>query len=170
MTKTWIISDTHFFHHNILKFTDAQGKRFRGDLFKDMSDMNETMIRNWNSVVGPDDIVWHLGDVFFGDPHDAANILVRLNGHKNLILGNHDDPKCNVLQKFFKKIKLIHSFRDLGVVMTHMPLHAQQMTEKGWIKINLHGHIHQNNSPPGPYKNMSVEKIDYTPVLLEKLV
>lgn len=29
--------------------------------------MNETIIANWNSVVGPDDIIFHLGDFCLGD-------------------------------------------------------------------------------------------------------
>lgn len=90
MSNIWIISDTHFNHKNILGFTDSEGKKFRGDLFKDVSDMNEQMIYNWNSVIKPEDKVYHLGDVYFGSQPEADAILSRLMGKKRLIVGNHD--------------------------------------------------------------------------------
>lgn len=35
--------------------------------------------------------------------------------------------------------------------------------------INVHGHIHSNPSPEGPYKCVCVEQINYTPVNIEEL-
>ena len=52
--------------------------------------MNETIIANWNSVVGPDDIIFHLGDFCLGDSAEWINVLNRLNGKIYLIAGNHD--------------------------------------------------------------------------------
>ena len=100
---TFVISDWHFGHKNILNFTDWDtGRRFRGDLFKDVDDMNNQMIEQHNAEVGYNDHVLFLGDAFFGDPYLAANCLARLNGKRfDLILGNHDDPKSSIIQKFF---------------------------------------------------------------------
>lgn len=168
--NSFVISDWHFGHKNILHFEDADGKRFRGDLFTDVDDMNRVMIERHNNIVGPNDHILFIGDVFFGDPRQAANCLAQLNGKFDLILGNHDDPKSAILQKYFRSIKLIHYFRELGVVFSHMPLHPQQMAEKPGIKWNVHGHIHQNDSPPGPYINVSVEKLNYTPVRIKDLI
>ena len=51
--------------------------------------MDQTLIENWNSVVGPNDYVFHLGDFCFkGSPY-WDKMLNQLNGHKFLILGNH---------------------------------------------------------------------------------
>lgn len=47
--------------------------------------MNETIIANWNSVVGPDDIIFHLGDFCLGDSAEWINVLNRLNGKIYLI-------------------------------------------------------------------------------------
>ena len=52
--------------------------------------MDEALIANWNSVVGPDDIVFNLGDFAFAPNWRWKEILSRLNGHHYLILGNHD--------------------------------------------------------------------------------
>ena len=51
--------------------------------------MNQKLIENWNSVVGPNDLVFHLGDFAFGGAEIWNKTLPRLNGHKVLILGNH---------------------------------------------------------------------------------
>lgn len=49
----WITSDTHFWHNNILKFPSS--KKYRGDLYETREEMNEAMIKIWNSQVGEDD-------------------------------------------------------------------------------------------------------------------
>ena len=75
-------SDTHFNHTNIIRFCSRP--------FKDVEHMNETLIANWNRVVGPDNIVFHLGDFCLGGSAEWTKILKRLNGKIYLIAGNHD--------------------------------------------------------------------------------
>lgn len=80
--KTFFTSDTHFYHSNIIWFCNRP--------FANVEQMNEAMIRNWNSVVGQDDVVFHLGDFCLGGSAEWIMILDRLNGHIHLVLGNHD--------------------------------------------------------------------------------
>lgn len=164
MTEIYVVSDTHFNHANILKFTGEDGKTFRN--FRDVHEMNETMIENWNKVVTPQDKVYHLGDVFFGNEKEAEVILSRLNGKKRLIVGNHDHLKSPVLHKYFQKIYMWRIFKEYGLLLTHVPVHEGSIRGGG---INVHGHIHQNTSPKGPYKCVCVEHTNYTPVNIEGL-
>lgn len=166
MKNIWVISDTHFNHSNILNFKDKQDKKFRGDLFKDISHMNETMIENWNSVIKPEDKVYHLGDVYFGRQDEADNILSRLNGKKRLILGNHDDGKDSVLKKHFQKIMLWRIFKEFNCLLSHVPIHRESFRK---VDYNVHGHIHEKPSYGKEYINVSVEQISYTPVHIEDL-
>ena len=165
----WVISDTHFSHNNILKFTDSRtGKNVRD--FYSVSHMNEVMIENWNSRVKPGDIVYHLGDVFFGDKEHFKQLWPRLNGAKRLIVGNHDDVKFLSSGSFFQKVMLWRNFGSL--LLTHVPVHVSTLGEgrfHGAKMVNVHGHIHSNPSPQGPYKCVCVEQINYTPVSLESL-
>jgi len=169
MKDIWFISDTHFRHEAILGFKDYAGKTVRP--FSSVDEMDEAMFTNWNSVVKPNDVVYHLGDVLFGSDKVIwlENNFDKLNGTKHLILGNHDNPKF--LAPFFKSIALWKEFD--GIVASHTPLHQSTLDERHRFNdniLNVHGHIHSNPSPEGPYKCVSVEQINYTPINIEELV
>ncbi len=78
----YFISDTHFNHNNIIKYCNRP--------FKDIEDMNESLVTSWNEVVGPEDTVYFLGDFCLGNRNEVIKFGHRLNGHKILIMGNHD--------------------------------------------------------------------------------
>lgn len=80
--RLFFTSDTHFNHTNILRYCNRP--------FKTVGQMNETIITNWNNVVGPDDVIFHLGDFCLGGAEEWNKTLDRLNGRIYLILGNHD--------------------------------------------------------------------------------
>ena len=52
--------------------------------------MTEKLIKNWNSVVGKNAIVYVVGDFARCGKQKIIEIGQRLNGRKRLILGNHD--------------------------------------------------------------------------------
>jgi len=166
----WVTSDTHFNHRNILTFRDKGGSCFRGDKFPDVNHMNEYMVDKWNSVVKPGDKVYHLGDVFFGDKSLFPPLWAKLQGSKRLVVGNHDDVKYLAAGAFFQKIMLWRVFPDWGLIFTHVPIHDTTLYRAGDKALNVHGHIHQNESPPGSYFNVAVERHDYTPVHIEDLI
>lgn len=171
MRDIWVTSDTHFGHANILHFEDEDGQLVRPD-FSSVDDMNQTMVDRWNSVVKPGDIVYHLGDVFFGDKAAFQSLWARLNGRKRLIVGNHDDIKYLSSGGFFQKVMLWRLWPEFNLLFTHVPTHPSTLGEARFRDspvLNVHGHIHQNASPPGPYRCVCVEQTDYTPVHIETL-
>lgn len=171
MAEIFLIADTHFNHGNILGFTQPDGSLVRS--FSSTDEMNEVMIQRWNRVVGKNDKVYHLGDVYFGDAKEADVILKRLNGKKRLVVGNHDDIKSQVIQGNFEKVHLWRKFGDKGLLLTHVPVHPSVLGGARFGKkdtMNVHGHIHKNPSPEGPYRCVSVEQIDYTPINIEGLL
>ena len=174
MTKTFVISDTHFNHANILNFTNENGEKVRPE-FSTVEEMNEHMIDRWNSVVDHNDVVYHLGDVHFGgsiNEKSNRSILSRLNGRKYLCLGNHDNVRDPLLHDFFKKVTFWNYLKEYDVSLSHIPLHESTMSEGrgGKRTRNIHGHIHRNLSPSDRHINVSVEAINYTPVEVESLL
>lgn len=173
MKEIWVISDTHFHHANILGFIDSRtGLKVRPG-FNNVDEMDEHMVEKWNSVVNPGDKVYHLGDVFMGDQNKFKKLWPRLNGRKNLIVGNHDDIRFLSSGGFFKEVYLERKFKDLKLHLSHIPLHPSQHETgapgSGNFLVNVHGHIHGNPTPEGRYINVSVEVVDYTPVNIEVL-
>lgn len=160
MSAIWIISDTHFGHANILTFCGEDGARIRPH-FASATEMDEHMVERWNAVVRPGDKVYHLGDVAIRKEHLA--IVKRLHGQKRLVRGNHDifDTRLYVDAGF----KEIYGVRVLaGLLFSHIPVHPASL---GRFRGNVHGHIHERPSPEGPYLNVSVEAVNYTPITVE---
>ncbi len=162
--EKFFISDTHFFHTNILKFTGDDGKRIRP--FDSLEEMHEYMIAKWNSVVKDQDFVYHLGDVTFQYHGAFNNLMSRLKGQKRLIVGNHDKIWNPALQMAFQKVDLWKGFKEHNFTASHMPLRLEGLRDG---KFNVHGHVHQRTMEDGPYINVSVEVRDYTPVHIDEI-
>lgn len=163
MQNIFLISDTHFGHENILKFLKKDGSKLR-EYFNDIDHHDQTMISNWNSVVKPDDKVYHLGDVGFKNFTVVKKIFDELNGEKILIKGNHDKFKANQYLQIFKDIRAYHILDNY--LLSHIPVHPDSVAR--W-KGNIHGHLHSNKIEDPRYINVCVENINYTPISFEEI-
>lgn len=160
--KTFLISDTHFGHVNILKFQKKDGSQLR--VFDSIQEHDEALIENWNSVVKNGDKVYHLGDVSMCNWTRTSEILGRLNGDKVLIKGNHDGAKMNQYLQFFKDVRAYHQLDKF--ILSHIPIHPLSLSR--W-KANVHGHLHANAYDDPRYLNVSVERINFTPINFEEV-
>src|SRR5216684_2816074 len=121
MSNIFVISDSHFGHANLLNFKREDGSPVRS--FSCAEEMDEVMIDRWNSVVKPTDKVYHLGDVAM--KKDSIATVSRCNGHKRLILGNHDNLGIRKYLPFFEEI---YSWRLLDRhLFTHAPVHPSSI-------------------------------------------
>ncbi|MDR3502987.1 MAG: hypothetical protein P4L79_10425 [Legionella sp.] len=174
MTNTFLASDHHFFHQNILKFKNNDGTPVRE--FSNVEEMNETMIERHNSVVQETDTVYFGGDVFFGSKSNIPNIMYRLRGKKILILGNHDEVVKQELYRYFMRIVLWHPFREHKLILSHVPLPYHQFRHE--VEVNVHGHLHGEvvknkdtwSTPDPHYFSICMERINYTPIHLDEIV
>lgn len=157
MAKTFLIGDTHFGHANILTFKKDDGTLLR-EGFSDIKEHDAKLIYYWNSVVDPEDKVYHLGDVGFINFTHIKRIFDSLNGTKVLIKGNHDNFKLNQYAQIFKDVRATHTLDKF--ILSHIPIHPDSLSR--W-KANIHGHVHANSLKDERYINVSVEAIDYTP-------
>lgn len=132
----WITSDLHFGHKNILKFCPNTRP------FSEVSHMDEYLIAHWNSIVQPEDVVFHLGDFAFYGATKLANIIDRLNGTIVWVRGNHDKTLTHVLQQRGVHIHdyIECKFKGTKLCMMHFPLAEWNQKYRG--AIMLHGHQH----------------------------
>ena len=142
--KTYITSDLHFGHTNIMKFCPESRARFRNDV----DYMNEQMVKEWNEIVEPGDLVYILGDVAFCSAPKAAEYMNRCNGDKILIEGNHD-RKALKDHSFRSAFKEVHKYLDISyngtkVVMFHYPIAEWDQMHRG--AVHFHGHLHGGES------------------------
>lgn len=140
---TFFTSDTHFNHANIIKFCNRP--------FKDVEQMNDVMIANWNSVIGKDDTVFHLGDFCLGGAAEWTKILDRLNGKIYLIMGNHDLK--NIRQGFISRFEHVAMQMriEIGkkrIYLCHYPFLCVEGSYKDDV-WQLFGHVHTRRSNSG---------------------
>ncbi len=154
--EIYVISDTHFGHSNVIEY----GRR----PFSSCAEMDDFMVTAWNETVRDQDIVYHLGDVYF---HNGFEALPKLKGRKRLVLGNHDDPKDKYLYSSFQQISAWRMFPEFGILLTHVPVHESALRVKNLI--NVHGHIHQRSLMDPRYACVSVEHTDYRPINIDEL-
>lgn len=158
--KVFIISDTHFGHENIIRYCDRP--------FNNVKEMDKAIIDNWNSVVGKDDLVIHLGDVSFYNKDKTRHIITNLNGRKMLIMGNHD----NHSESFYKDCGF-HTVSRFPIVwnefylLSHAPLALSETTPY----FNFYGHVHNDSKYVDTLtsKCVSVERTNYTPIFIMEM-
>jgi calcineurin-like phosphoesterase family protein len=181
--NTWVVSDTHFGHENIVGYCSRP------------DDHDQLMLEQWRAHVPDDATVLHLGDLCWkSNGLFKHTIAPRLSGaRKLLILGNHDKGRPS----FYRDcgFQIVRPFAILygegvppyggqaTVEFAHYPVSAESPPpDWSW---RLHGHIHNNGyydgrseSPPRwdlvPFLrnhiNLSVEQTRYRPVNLKLLL
>lgn len=182
MSKVFVTSDLHFWHKNILKFCPETRP------YKDVIEMNEAMIAEWNSRVGKDDIVYNLGDISFGNLEETVKVMERLNGVHHLIIGNHDQVITRNKHIFLERRKKdgnfllasVNNYLELEmvtrdgrttVVLFHYPIEEWNKAHFG--SIHLHGHIHNTTTDKeGIYRiaNVGVDNFKSVVVPLDLLI
>lgn len=150
---TWITSDLHFGHKNILKFCAYTRAKY-----DDVDHMTQMMRKEWNDLIEPDDTVYILGDVAFMSGYDAALIMNSLNGTKILVQGNHD-RKTLMDVNFRMAFKEIHHYLDITykgtkAIMFHYPIAEWDQMHKG--SVHFHGHLHGGESGMEKFRCLDV--------------
>lgn len=161
-SKIFLIGDLHLGHRNIIKYCNRP--------FKDVEDMTEQLVKNWNSVVGNNDIVYVDGDYALCGKQKIIEITERLNGRKRLILGNHDDASISTYREAGFEFVYNHPIvLDDFFIVSHIPLVG--ISENAPF-ANIFAHVHDDPA----YKDcscrsfcVSAERINYTPIEFETI-
>jgi calcineurin-like phosphoesterase family protein len=143
--------------------------------------MNEALIQKWNAVVGPDDVVYHLGDFFMG-PKETVFLRKRLNGRIILIKGNHDKKDALLKEAGVDEIhrQLEIELDGYKLYLAHIPIHLDpgerfypselmKSPPEGYDYF-LCGHVHGQWKRQGKTINVGVDTSDFTPLTLTQLL
>jgi calcineurin-like phosphoesterase family protein len=178
MPATFLVSDTHFGHAGVCRFTHPDDANVKLRPWDNPDEMDDEMVRRWNDRVRPSDKVYHLGDVVIN--RKALPTLHRLNGDKVLIRGNHDIFRDEEYRRYFRELRAYHVLN--GMILSHIPVHEASL---GRFGTNIHGHLHAtrvkravgvdertgeilyDSEPDVRYHCVCVEQTDFAPILLE---
>lgn len=175
-SQMWFTSDLHFWHKNVITFCKRP--------WATVEEMNEGLIANWNSVVGPNDLVMCLGDMFFCGTTKAKEIMSRLNGTKQLLRGNHD---WNVVKPHraaefgFDVVTdgtIPGELAGRSIIMSHFPYREDHTEEVRFLEKRpvdtglwlLHGHVHSAWKVRDRQINVGVDVWDWKPVHMNQLI
>ena len=158
--KIWFTSDTHYNHRNIIKSLTTWQRTSGCRDFVSLQEMNDTIVNNINSVVGEDDVLYHLGDWSFGSAKTVGDFRDRINCKEiHLILGNHDREFTKGLE-VHSHFTSVSQYRELWIdeietkiILSHYPMKSWNGSMYGnWM---LYGHTHgnlQNSIQPATLK------------------
>ena len=157
----YIWSDLHLGHTNIIRYCNRP--------FADVEEMNKVLLRNWRETIKGDDTIINLGDFCFRWTSERIqNTLANLPGHKILILGNHD-REHNVdwwRNAGFQEVYPYPIIYKQWYILSHEDVFLNDKMPY----INIHGHRHQVKLDSKCHINVSVECLDYKPVLFDELI
>ena len=156
---TFFTADTHFGDHRMINIHKRP--------FASVAEMDEALIAGWNSVVAPEDTVWHLGDV--ARSAKQLSLLDRLKGTKHLIRGNND-PDAVAAAPIWASSR---DYAELEVdgtrlVLCHYAFRSWNGQHRG--AVNLHGHSHGRLKPLPRQFDVGVDPRGFVPVTLAELL
>jgi len=181
MPSVFLYSDPHFSHAGVCRFMRNDGvTKLRP--WDNPEEMDNELVRRFNERVGPNDKCYFLGDVAIN--RRGLRVLDRINC-KDLVLikGNHDIFKLEDYLQYFRDVRGYHVMN--GLILSHIPVHPESLARFG---CSIHGHLHANrvmkargvdaktgevlygNEIDPRYFNVSVEQIDFAPILFEDVL
>lgn len=165
------ISDIHFGHRSVIDFDHRP--------FSDVEEMDNALIKLWNSRVSRDDQVYIIGDFCYRNEKAAEWYLRQLKGHKHLIIGNHDGAllKNEKAMTYFESVDKMMHVSDCGkeICLCHFPIAEWNGYYKGhW---HIYGHIHGHKTETYEFMKTREKALNaaacinnYAPVSMNELI
>lgn len=177
--------DLHLNHKKILEYANRP--------FSSVEEMNRVIIDNWISTITDKDTVYVNGDIAFGLPAKANELIKSLPGKKILLMGNHDVPTIQnktmpqTLEHLKYDIelfdKVIEGFRTVEIPykkyvfkLSHHPVTPVDISKRKRGEIFLVGHAHRhegfnkaNMAFHIPVYDVGVDANGYKPISIDEL-
>jgi calcineurin-like phosphoesterase family protein len=142
--------------------------------YKDVNEMTEDLIQQWNSVVGANDTVYHLGN-FALDPKTAQDALVRMNGRIYLMPAELDESVQTLASKGMlpKHVSLMNRITPISQFksnLSYWPMAEWPEKKKGYWSIIGYPDKKYKSDPKIKTINVSTDLWGHKPQDLEKLL
>jgi len=183
----WVTSDHHFGHARIIELAARP--------FASVEEMNHELIDRWNRVVGPDDVVLHLGDLALGSVEPSLAMTATLNGRRYLVPGNHDRISAAFVNSQEYHARFAPLYEDAGwtilseqlmgrrgghqVIACHFPYRGDSTSQERYTRLRpvdeglplLHGHTHDRGASGlnGRQFHVGVDGHDFAPVPMSEI-
>lgn len=136
------MSDLHYDHENVISFDKRP--------FNDVREMNAHIESALAEKIGPGDILFDLGDLFWKPTPSQVNSVLGLAGPKEFykIMGNHDKSgsynKCPYVTELYDILEIHVDYKGLPyrLVLSHYPMISWPGKPHG--ALHLFGHTHGN--------------------------
>jgi calcineurin-like phosphoesterase family protein len=172
----WFTSDTHYGHAKVIGYSDRP--------FTSVEHMEHVLVGNYNALVHPMDRVLFVGDFALSTAEETARVLGLLNGHKTLVLGNHDRSPARMAALGFEQVvtSLTMAYRGIVVRAAHKPYRGMDTREverdkedaakegklpvfdrRGKDEALIHGHTHSTVRVAGQAIHVGVDAWNYRP-------
>lgn len=166
---TFVVSDTHWGHAGMLSERMGRPRRFGS-----VEEMDERMVAHWNDRIRPTDRVFHCGDFAYGcSMAHARSIFDRLNGHRTLIRGNHEQRGERLPWEGGIHDVMRLSIQDRGmpepvdVWMSHYAHRTWPDAHRG--RIHLFGHSHGSLPATPSSCDVGVDVWQFRPVTVPEI-
>jgi len=158
----WFTADFHLSHKNIIKYCNRP--------FKDIEQMDTTILTNLETSVESGDILYYLGDLTFKEAV-AKEFFERFNDLEiYYITGNHDNEKVlKIAKKYSKSISNLMDIKVEGVSITLCHYAMRVWNESHFNAWQLYGHSHGTLASLGKQYDVGVDNNSFKPISFECL-
>jgi calcineurin-like phosphoesterase family protein len=128
--------------------------------------MDDTIIKNFNAILKPNDELYILGDTCFTG-RDLRGYMANIPGQKFCILGNHDPKQFDSnIFAWVKDVKMI-KVGEQHIFLSHYA--HRQWPQSHYGAWHLYGHDHGTLEDFGMSTDVGVDSWDYKPVSFDQL-
>jgi len=139
--KIYLVTDTHFYHEKMTLYCHRP---------KNHTEITGNNLLALNKILGPGDVLIHLGDICIGHDEEAHRRYIEpLKFKKWLIRGNHDSQSNTWYLSHgwdFVGFKFQDKILGKNILFSHTPIRHLEEESDLWgtddFDLNIHGHYH----------------------------
>ena len=148
--------------------------------FNNVSEMNETILKNFKETISPEDDLYILGDIFLGELEPGLELFKQLPGKIHIVWGNHDTN--NRVKNIIDCDNVVEVIGYAGIIkykkqtfyLSHYPTLTDNYDKDKPLKQRVlclagHTHLKEKFNNCGSY-NVAVDAHNCFPVSIDEII